>query len=212
MRAETATRRCAGQRRRRRRSRLERQRNSVIESVACPALTPDRRGPRKSDRPVARFRREADAMSRAQRRRNSLPQAARRATAMRWKGRRVYPAPKPPRVRAREASPGHGWSNAGKGVRGNPVNVITVDAPSIVRTTSSDIATPIAIAWSSSDRPSRSDPLRRAMSATPPASGDSLRVKAMRSPINCGSGFRLNCRQRDSTVTEFFGSVVARTN
>jgi hypothetical protein len=34
----------------------------------------------------------------------------------------------------------------------------------------------------------------------------------MRSPINCGSGFRLNCRQRDSTVTEFFGSVVARTN
>ena len=36
----------------------------------------------------------------------------------------------------------------------------------------------------------------------------------MRSPISSGdSGFRLNCRQRESTVTGIFcGSVVARTN
>ncbi len=36
----------------------------------------------------------------------------------------------------------------------------------------------------------------------------------MRSPISCGdSGFRLNWRQRDSTVTGIFcGSVVASTN
>ena len=74
------------------------------------------------------------------------------------------------------------------------------------------------MAWSRSDNASRIEPRADfAISARPSASDgmpSASRIVVSRSAMMAGgSGFRLNCRQRDSTVTGIFcGSVVASTN
>ena len=74
------------------------------------------------------------------------------------------------------------------------------------------------MAWSSSDSASRTEPCAaRAISASAGASkltSSAARIGVSTSTISAGeSCFRLNCRQRDRTVTGIFcGSVVASTN
>ena len=91
--------------------------------------------------------------------------------------------------------------------------------PSMVRTAASLTAPPeYAIAWSSKDNASRilpcaaSEIRRKAGGSAAISSAASTRVSC---PAICTGGncLRLNCRQRESTVTgTFCGSVVARMN
>ena len=91
--------------------------------------------------------------------------------------------------------------------------------PSMSRTcASSTLPAPCAIAWSSSDSASRMLPAAERASRLS-AAGSALIASTSRMCLRCAAisdgviCLRLNCRQRESTVTGIFcGSVVARMN